>query len=53
MYKNAKQKHKFDNDLTALVLILADSKIHQNKEKLMHFFETGVINRHNNHLVSD
>ena len=34
--KKAKKKHKFDNDLTALVLTLANSKIHQNKEKCMH-----------------
>ena len=35
--KMRKKKHKFENDLTALVLILASSKIHQNKEKLMYF----------------
>ena len=32
-----RKKHKFDNDLTALVLPLVNSKIHQNKEKCMHF----------------
>ena len=47
-----RKKHKFDNDLTALVLTLANSKIHQNKEKIIVFFETGVINRHIYHLVS-
>ena len=34
-----RKKHKFDNDLTALVLTLANSKIHQNKEKCMHFLK--------------
>ena len=46
-----RKKHKFDNDLTALVLILVNSKIHQNKEKIYVFFETGVINQHIYHLV--
>ena len=34
-----RKKHKFDNDLTALVLTLANSKIRQNKEKCMHFLK--------------
>ena len=37
VYKNAK-KHKFDNDPTALVFILGNSQIHQNKETLCTFW---------------
>ena len=37
--KCEKKKHNFHNDLTALVLILANSKIHQNKEKFKYFLK--------------